>query len=187
MLIADYGALRSTHARSARGGKTPPNLAAVFASAHVSPDNIARLPSLVPEVGLGYAETFALILAARPADAHSFAVHSLCRFAVEIAGFAAAGEKWLADLMLAFVRAELALVLRNQRLFAKPGQFDWAIFGAPPALDVDVDEQAGDVGEDVYAEGLVADAEAEEAPDNPFTGAELDYDLSEDNPNNSPD
>ena len=45
-------------------------------------------------------------------------------------------------------------------------------------------EQAGDVGEDVLADLLGRDTE--EAPEDPFSGENMDYDTSEGNPNNEP-
>jgi hypothetical protein len=67
---------------------------------------------------------------------------------------------------------------------SKPGVFKWAIFEVEEDID-DTPDQVGDVGEDVMEEILTADTE--EAPEDPFSGENMDYDTSESNPNNEPE
>jgi hypothetical protein len=123
----------------------------------------------LPALGADYHTMLDTIIRTQPASAQTFAVQSLCRFTLEAAEVAAA-----------FVTKELALILRGQKLLAKPGPFNWGVF---EGLD-DITEEAGDVGEDVLAEML--EAGGEEAPDDPFSGESIDYDTSDRNPTNDP-
>lgn len=115
---------------------------------------------------------------ARPAaDTYAFVIQSLCRMALAVAA-PPPGPAWAAALGAAFARQELQRVLRGQRLFAKPGRFNWTIFleeeeGDPYAAQ----DQVGDVGEDALAERL--DPDAEEEPDNPYGGENTDYGADE--------
>jgi hypothetical protein len=105
--------------------------------------------------------------------------------ALDVAAAASGGStpEWAGRLGHAFAKKELETILRSQKLFSKPGAFSWAIFesGDDP---MELAEQAGDVGEDVLEELL--GAEGEEAPDDPFSGENMDYDTSELEPNNEP-
>lgn len=93
------------------------------------------------------------------------------------------GPEWAARLGQAFAKKELETILRNQKLFSKPGAFNWAIFVSGDD-EAELGDQAGDVGEDVLEDMLVG--EGEEALDDPYSGENMDYDTSEQEPNNEP-
>jgi hypothetical protein len=107
-----------------------------------------------------------------PAEVLAFAIQSLCRFALSIAQAGSLG--------MLVAKNGLQDVVRSVRRFSKPGQFDWAIFSGERELlleDELAPDQIGDVGEDVEA---VQNGQALET----FSGEHIDYDTSEDNPNN---
>ena len=64
---------------------------------------------------------------------------------------------------------------------SKPGVFDWAIFSGERELleeEEGAPDQVGDIGEDIEATG------PEDETSDPFSGENIDYDTSENNPNN---
>ena len=177
--LSEYARLR----HYSRFAKPPPAAGPLLEAAGVPPSEVPNLGAVLPDVGAGYP---ALLAAAKkslaPPELLAFIVQSLCRFALGVAAASSAepGREWVSRLGLAFAQKTLRLVLTNQRLLSKPGTFNWTIFIED---DENFDqEQAGDVGEDVLAELL--DAAGEEAPDDPFSGDHIDYDVGEDNPNN---
>jgi hypothetical protein len=180
LFLADYGQLRSA------GRRAPSEkILAVLEAAGVPKHEYGTLAVIMPDVGRGYRDTFQAILRERtPADAYTFAIQSLCRMAVEVASPAPGRPPWAAVLGAEFSKRELAVILRSQKLFSKPGNFNWAIFEADDDADTPQD-QVGDVGEDVLQE--IMSRSGEEAPEDPFSGENMDYDTSEDNPNNEPD
>lgn len=182
LFLADYSVLRN----AARFVKLPPAAAELLTAAGVPKHEYQSLPQALPDVSEGYHGVFAAIALDRPpADAYTFAIQSLCRMALDVAAAASGGStpEWAGRLGHAFAKKELETILRSQKLFSKPGAFSWAIFesGDDP---MELAEQAGDVGEDVLEELL--GAEGEEAPDDPFSGENMDYDTSELEPNNEP-
>ena len=72
--------------------------------------------------------------------------------------------------------------IHGQKLFSKPGPFNWAIFEVDDYTDTFDQDQVADVGEDVLEE--ILNSGGEEMPEDPFSGENMDYDTSEDNPNN---
>jgi len=182
LFLADYSVLRN----AARFAKLPPPAAELLTAAGVPKHEYQSLPQALPDVSEGYHAVFAAIAQDRPpADAYTFAIQSLCRMALDVAAAASGGStpEWAGRLGHAFAKKELETILRGQKLFSKPGAFSWAIFesGDDP---MELAEQVGDVGEDVLEELL--GAEGEEAPDDPFSGENMDYDTSELEPNNEP-
>ncbi len=181
LFLSDYSILRNF----VRARKPPQALVDLVAAAGVPKHEYAGLAGALPDVGAGYNETFAAVVRFRPpADAYAFAIQSLCRFVLEVANLANAKNipDWAARLAGSFAKQELQTIMRSQKLFSKPGSFNWAIFETGDDI---VPDQVGDVGEDVLEELLGEDAE--EAPDDPFSGENMDYDTTEDNPNNEPD
>ena len=167
-----------------RAAKPAPSLVSLLAAAAAPKHEWGKLAAL-PAVGGGYRDMFVAVVRDRPEDALTYAIQSLCRMVLEVVAAAAVPgvESWLAAAALAFAKQTLQLILRGQSLFSKPGTFNWAIFvssGPEGAQD-----QVGDVGEDVMYELLEADTE--EAPDDPFSGEGMDYDTSENEPNNEPE
>lgn len=141
-----------------------------------------KLPDIFPAVATDYRETLSSLRAARDGEKMlSFVIQSLCRAALDIAVVKAA-EDWVSRLAVAFAKQTLARVVRGQKLFAKPGIFNWTIFVMD---DEEEQDQVGDVGEDVLEELL--NNGSEEAPDDPFSGENMDYDTSENQPNNEPE
>lgn len=130
-------------------------------------------PVLLPAVGLEYCAEFEAVCRSRPpAAALAFAIQSLCQFALAIAKTSSLG------MMVA--KNSLQNVVRAVRRFSKPGQFDWAIFSGERDLILEDElapDQIGDVGEDVET------AQNERRLET-FSGEHIDYDTSEDNPNN---
>jgi hypothetical protein len=176
--LNDYSILRNF----ARIRKPPPATAELLTAAGVPKHEYAALPDALPDVGAGYHGLFAAILRHRPAaDAQAFAIQSLCRMTLEVAGLKT-GPEWVGRLGPAFAKQELQTILRGQKLLSKPGSFNWAIFETGDDI---VPDQVGDIGEDVLEELLGADEE--EAPEDPFSGENMDYDTSEGNPNNEPE
>jgi hypothetical protein len=136
------------------------------------------IKSVIPDVGSLYAATFSTMMWTRPEEILAFVIQSLCQFNLDIAAITG-GPPWAAALRQDFVKYEMQHILRNQKLFALPGRFNWDIFDADDEV---VPDQIGDAGEDVMDEILLTDSE--EAPDDPFSGEGMDYDTSENNPNN---
>ena len=179
LFLSDYGALRN----AARFAKMPPAISDLLTSSGVPKHEYAAIARTLPDVSENYHATFAAMARVRsPADTYSFAIQSLCRMALSVAtGQNSGAPEWAARLGSAFAKQELQTILRSQKLFSKPGSFNWAIFETE---DDAVQEQVGDVGEDVLEEMLIADGD--DTADNPFSGENVDYDFSEDNPNNDP-
>jgi len=101
---------------------------------------------------------------------------------VELATLPSEGPSWVPRLGREFASRELKIILHSQKLLSKPGNFNWGLF----ELDENegVQDQATDVGEDIAEEyNQVTDA-TEDVPDDPFSGEDVDYDVSENNPNN---
>ena len=179
LFLADYSVLRN----AGRFPKLPPAAADLLAAAGVPKHEYGAIPGALPDVGAGYHATFAAVVRGRPpADAYSFAIQSLCQMAVAVAG-AGTGAEWAGRLGQAFAKKEMETILRNQKLFSKPGAFNWAIFVSGDD-EAELGDQAGDVGEDVLEEMLAG--EGEEALDDPYSGENMDYDTSEQEPNNEP-
>jgi hypothetical protein len=183
LFLADYSTLR----HAARLVKPPVAISEILAAAGVPKADLPDLPQHLPDVGPGYRALFEALSRRAPADAYTYAIQSLCRMALAVAGVGGEGSpEWLARLGRAFATHELALILRGQKLFARPGTFSWAVFETGEE-GAETQDQAGDVGEDVLGEILEAEALGEEAADNPFSGDHADIDFSEDNPNLEPD
>jgi hypothetical protein len=186
LFLSDYSRLRHG-GRATRGGSPspplPPELAALLE--RVPRAELSGLAAALPEVGVGYTARFEAVAKIRtPAETLAFAIQSLCEMVATLTDYTApAAAPWVKELAGAFAKHEITLIMRNQRLFAKPGRFNWAVFEGDDTEDIP--EQVGDVGEDVLDEILTADTE--EAPNDPFSGENMDYDTSEDNPNNEPD
>lgn len=165
LFLFDYNTLRC--AASLR--EIPLGIVQVLDAAAAPRHELALLATL-PDVGAGYREKFAAVLQTRsPSDAYTFAVQSLCEMAVAAAN--ATGPDWLRKAGKEFAVAELRLIIKGQRLFAKPGPFNWAIF--------ETEDPTSDVDED--------DIDAPDDPDDPFSGESLDYDPDEIGPNLEPD
>jgi hypothetical protein len=182
LFLSDYNILRN----AGRFAKLPPAVADPLAAAEVPRHEYNTLIRALPDVSGGYHALFAAIARTRsPADVYTFAIQSLCRMVLEVAsvGHDDGAPKWAGRLGVEFAKKELGTILRSQKLFSKPGSFNWAVFetGDDPS---DLAEQVGDVGEDIIEELLAA--EGEEAADGPFSGENMDYDVSENEPNNEP-
>ena len=176
LFLADYGVLRYAQ----RFSKLPLVVSELLAAANVPKHEWGLLPKYLPDVGIGYRAQFAAMAAGRsPAITYTFAIHSLCRMVLEVAAVTD-GPDWVNRLAVMFAKQELITILHNHKLFSKPGAFNWSVFD--DAEGGDVEDQVGDVGEDVLEELL--ENEGEEAPEDPFSGENMDYDTGEGNPNN---
>ena len=109
------------------------------------------------------------------AELQTAMIQTLCRIAVEVSVN-----------HMEFAQKVLSLILRGQKLFSKPGVFNWAIFEVDDTADDGVLGDAGDVGEDVRAEQDEANSRMEEPNEDPFSDNTIDYDAGESNPNNEP-
>jgi len=160
----------------------------LMAAAGLDRKDYVLLPKYLPEIPQWWYQGVAAYK--QPgADAHNyheFITHGMCRLIVEIAErpVPADAPAWLGPLHAAFAKKMVATIAREQKLMSKPGVFKWAIFEVEEDID-DTPDQVGDVGEDVMEEILTADTE--EAPEDPFSGENMDYDTSESNPNNEPE
>jgi len=170
LFLADYSVLCNT----GRFAKLQPAAADLLAGAEVPRHEYGTLPRIFTDISRGYHAVFAAVARTRPpADAYTFAIQSLCRMVLEVAEKEYSGAPiWAGRLALAFAKKELGMILRGQKLFSKPGTFNWAIFetGDDPS---ELAEQVGDVGEDILEELL--GAEGEEALEDPFTSEYVDY------------
>jgi hypothetical protein len=167
-MFANYLALR-------RAPIAAPSIQAILLEAGVAVEEQVTKFAELPDLGADYCQTFSEIAATRsPADTLSFAIQSYCQFAVTLAAFSPLGN----------VIAKNALndLVRSVRRMSKPGVFDWAIFSGERELleeDEGAPDQVGDIGEDIAEEG------PEDESTDPFSGENIDYDTSEDNPNNA--
>lgn len=143
----------------ARFRAVPAELRGLFEAAGVPPHEYPSLPRRLPEVFEDYREKRAAVLRYRPPpDALAFSIEALARMAAQVA---AAGPEppWLAALARGLVRQAVGEVVESERLLAKPGPFNFKIFGADPDADIDplgtaeVDDVAGVAGEDVVVPG----------------------------------
>ena len=142
----------------------PPELVGLFAEVALPPHEHPALPRLLPDVLGGYRKKRAALLRYRPpADVLAFTIQELGRMAAEAA---ATGPEppWLPLLARGLVRQAMGEVVQCERLLAKPGAFNFKIFGDDPDADIDplgtadpVDTP-GEVGGDVLP-GEVAAAD----------------------------
>lgn len=166
LMLSDYNMVRN----ALRFSKMPAAVAELLTTAGVPPHEYSLLSTVMLDVSENYHAMYAAMQVTRtPAEVIVFAIQSICRIALAIAATSAPAAPWAGKLGTAFAKKELELILRGQKLFSKPSTFNWAIFETDE--DPEVDDQVGDVGEDITEP--VAD---------PFSGA--DYDTSENNPNN---
>ena len=132
-------------------------------------------PQALPDIGLSYRDDFAFMLKMRaPAEVLTFVIQSLCKFVLTVARSSPTG--------MAVAKSSLQSIVQGVRRLSKPGQFDWAIFSGERELlleDELAPDQVGDVGEDVEA---VQNSHSMET----ISGDNIDYDTSENNPNNEP-
>ncbi len=122
-------------------------------------------------LGENYSKDFDNILNNDFKNSLSFAIQSLCRFVLELSTSSSFYKE--------YAKQEMKNILRNQSLFLKPGAFDWSIFdnGEIDTSDI-IPEQVGDVGEDLL------DESAKNNDKDNVNGETVDYDASENNPNN---
>jgi len=166
-MFANYLALR-------RSPIATPALQELFTAAGVSAENQAADLAALPDLGADYCRQFAAVVAARsPAESLNFAIQSYCQFAVTLAAVSPLG--------MVIAKNALYNLVRSARRMSKPGVFDWAIFSGERELleeEEGAPDQVGDIGEDIEATG------PEDETSDPFSGENIDYDTSENNPNN---
>jgi hypothetical protein len=166
-MFANYLALR-------RSPIATPALQELFTAAGVSAEDQAATLAALPDLGAEYCRQFAAVVAARtPADSLNFAIQSYCQFAVTLAAASPLGK--------VIAKNVLHNLVRSARRMSKPGVFDWAIFSGERELleeEESAPDQVGDIGEDIEATG------PEDETSDPFSGENIDYDTSENNPNN---
>ncbi len=177
--LSDYSTLRNF----ARIRQPPQAITDILAAANTPKHEYHELPSVLPDIGSGYRGGLAAMLRLRsPADALTFIIQSLCGFVLRLSNLdGPPGKAWVRQLGAEFGRREILYVIRSQRRFSKPGVFNWAIFETG---EESIQEQVGDVGEDITEDILNEDQE--EGPEDPFSGEGMDYDTSENNSNNEP-
>lgn len=176
LFLADYNTLRA----AGKMRKMPLAIAGLIDSVGVPKHELVAMQQQLPDIGSGYYERLAAMIRRRDApDVYAFTIQSLCEMVVSVAA-ATGPHEWIGKLGLAFAKHELSLILRGQKLFAKPGPFNWAIFETDEEGDAfAASDQVGDVGEDI----VEPDASVE---DNPYSGDALDYDPGELGPNDEP-
>ena len=126
-----------------------------------------------PDISDNYNQKFELMKYARPGDVQKFSIMSLCNMVYENVS-KKLSPQWASQLLSDFVKKEMMFILRNQKLFSKHGVFNWGIFEAKD-YEVDVSDDEEDE---------VIDVEEENDENAQYTGANMDYDTSENNPNN---
>ena len=160
-MFAHYHALRSSASTTL----------SVNLLAEAGMDNQKEAIAQLPDLEKDYCKNFAVILKTRtPADALNFAIQSYCAFANTLAAVSPLGKL--------IAKKALENVILGVRRMSRPGVFDWAIFSGERDLieeEEGAPDQIGDVGEDVEAPNDDA---------NLYSGENIDYDVSEDNPNN---
>jgi len=177
--LGDYGTLRNYN----RVAKPPSRITELLVAAGVPKPEYNTLADVLPDVGAGYRNQFTTIMRTRsPAMVYTFTIQSLCRMLLEVATIKSPSAEWATRLGQMFAKQELEAILHSQKLFSKPGSFSWSVFDDANMNVEGTQDQAGDVGEDVLEELLVN--VGEEAAEDPYSGDHIDYDVSENNPNN---
>lgn len=168
MFISDYSRLRHAYKVA------PPET--VAAALEVAPRHeFEKELNRLPLVGNSYREDFLSMAASKaPHEVLTFSIQSLCQFVIEVTEIK--GPAWVMSVAATFAKAELESILRGQKLLCRPGAFDWGIFEDPDADNDIISADIGDVGEDVDEKNDKSLAT--------FSEGRIDYDLSEDNPNN---
>jgi ribosomal protein L37E len=124
----------------------------------------------LPDIKGDYYERLAHILKTDTAsNAYKFIVQSLCEMILKISQ--PIGVEWMDKLKMDYAKKEISVILHSQKMFSKHGNFNWSIF------DVG-DDDVVDVGDEAASE---ADTEKD------FYSGDIDYDVSEANPNNDPE
>ena len=171
-LLAEYNSIR----------KAFQDYIDLFNAAEIPPEERGAAAASLPDIGADYNERFvAISMKYDPADLLSYIIQQLCDYALDISSTMFGEQK----LGLAIAKHLLTIVVRGVRRMSKPGTFDWALFSGRDDAEDEVPDEVGDVGEDVLNELVYTDKE--EAPEDPFSGENMDYDTSEDNPNNQPE
>jgi hypothetical protein len=125
----------------------------------------------LPNIKGDYDEIYNYLRNHKPDLAYKFIIQSICRLILEIAAPTTLPQ-WVNTAKAEFAKKEIATILRNQKLFSKHGNFNWSIFEV-------ADDQPYDDGDDVES--------VHNEPDDDFSGEGMDYDISENNPNNDPE
>ena len=135
-----------------------------------------NLKEILPEIGTDFYQLLKQIEDESNEQKHKFIIQKLGEYILTLASFSNSNSKdinWISLLCVNFSKFIINTILLNQKLLSTPMAFNWAIFTND--ADDDILDQVGDVGEDI-----------EMPPDEDliYSGENLDYDISEDNPNN---
>ena len=176
LVLADYSSLQNISSSS----KIPMNLQELFNAVGVPKHEYAEIKRSFPDIATNYKKMFYSMLKYKdPATVYAFTIDSLCKIILEISSIQSS-ISWIPKLAVAFAKQELQTILKNQKMFAKPTSFNWSMLDND---DNDYYDDVGDVGEDVLDDIINNDTEG---TSDPFSGEGMDYDTSEDNPNNEP-
>jgi hypothetical protein len=142
VFLTDYNMLRYY----ARLAKPPYRATELLKKAGVPASDRETLATHLPDVFDNYRARFQAIRGRRPADdALKFAIESLCRMTLQLAGLKSKGPAWVSKLARLFALSELELVLRSEKLLSTPGPFNFLIFGEETVAGED-DTAEDDVG-----------------------------------------
>jgi len=181
-----YNRLRFVH----HFPKTPLEVAAILEDTEVPLHEYEGLATKLPDAYNDYhAKRLALIQLRSPEDVLNFTIESLARMALAVANAGQPGQPdWVGRLGKEFAQRTLRAVIRSERLLAKPGPFNFKIFGEGDigggslgGVDAPADD-FGDAGEDVL-DAIIAEGGEDGAYD-PFSLDEVDVDA--DSPNLEP-
>ncbi len=165
MFLFDYATIRN----AARRGRLPPWL-----TTQVPKPDYPILASL-PDIRKNYTTAYSqLLLVLPPPDMLRFVVQSLCEMVVAIDGYSPpeAAHPWMTPLVKEFAKKSISRILKTESLLAKPGAFNWAVFELTQEL--------------VPPPELGDEEMLEPAVNGDPLDADIDYDLTEANPNNEP-
>ena len=176
LVMSDYNLLKNVSKLT----HTPDDMMQLLTTANVPKHEWEKIGDALPPIGGDYRKKMESFLKTRTAaDAMLFAIDSLCALILEVYNIKNSNYPWTSQLAMEFAKKTIQKILYSQKLMSKPLSFNWAIFDA---VDDAVPEQVGDIGEDVMEEIEMRDEQKEQV-ENIFA-PNIDYDLSEDNPNN---
>ena len=161
-LLADYNMLRNVQNMLS----IPPLILDILNTTGINKTEYHKLHNL-PTIGEEYLIEYEYFIETlQPNEMFLYLQEMLCKIIITIYG----GNN---KVMSVFAKKEILSIIENQKMTLKAGLFNWAIF-EEDTYDEDYDDEINEINE------------TEETEFNPFVSDNMDYDTSEDNPNNEP-
>jgi hypothetical protein len=161
-LLADYNILKNVQNMLS----ISPLILDILNTAGINKTEYHKLHNL-PSIGEEYLTEYEYFIEnLQPSEMFLYLQEMLCKIIMTI-------HKGNNKVMPIFAKKEILSIIENQKMTLKAGIFNWAIF----------EDDEDDYDDIIEAEN---EAETEEAEFNPFVSDNMDYDTSEDNPNNEP-